>query len=98
MPDLYKLAIDKKFTVARLLSKHRRNELNFFMPIDPYASNVNNVLLQVLNFNSIMDNLVLSNENDSICWSASSNNLYIVKSCYGLLNDGGLRSINGLDI
>ena len=34
MPDLYKLALDKKFIVARMLSKHRRNELNFFRPID----------------------------------------------------------------
>ena len=98
MPDLYKLAIGKKFTVARMLSKHRRNELNFFMPFDPYVPNANNVFLQVLDFNSIMDNLVLSTENDSISWSASSNNLYTIKSCYGLLNFGGLRSIYSLDI
>ena len=68
------------------------------MPFDPYVPNANSVFLQILEFNSIMDNLVLSTENDSISWSASSDNLYPVKSCYGLLNDGGLRSIYGLDI
>ena len=98
MPDLYKLAVGKKFTVARMLSKHRRNYLNFFMPFDPNAPTANNVFHQLLDFNSIMDDLVPSPENDSISWFASSDNLYSVKYCYGLLNDGGLRSMYGLDI
>ena len=54
LPDLYKLAINKKFSVARMVAKHRRNDQNFFKPIDPFDPNANNVFLQILNFNAIM--------------------------------------------
>ena len=41
---------------------------------------------------------MLSSNDVSISWLASSDNLYSVKSCYALLNDGGLRSQHGNDI
>ena len=68
------------------------------MSFDPNIPTANNVFQQLLVFNSIMDDLVSSLENDSILWSASLDNLYSVKSSYSLLKDGGLRSIYGSDI
>ena len=90
--------MNRKFSMVRMVAKHRRNDQNFFKPIDPFDPNANNVFLQILNFNAIMDNLVLRNGDDSIDWTASSNNLFSVKSCYDLLNDGGLRSNVSFDI
>ena len=39
-----------------------------------------------------MESLVLSSDDDSISWPASSDDLFSVKSCYALLNDGDIRS------
>ena len=68
------------------------------MSFDPNVPTANKVFHQLIEFNTIMEALELSPDNDSISWSASSDNLYSVKSCYALLNDGGLRSLYGLDI
>ena len=61
--ETLKFEIQKNYKKIRMIPKHKRNELNFFTSVDPCVPNANNVFLQVLDFNSIMDNLVLSNEN-----------------------------------
>ena len=47
--DLYELAIGKKLTVARIFSKHRRNDLSFFMPFDPDIPTTNKIFINRLN-------------------------------------------------
>ena len=98
LPDLYDLAVDQKFTVARLFSKFRRNDLNIFKPFDPNSPVAHKIFHQLLNFNAIFESLVLNPENDSISWSVSSNKIYSVKPCYALLNDGGLKALHARDI
>ena len=69
-----------------------------YLSFDPNAPTTNKIFHQLHEFNIIMRSLVLNSDNDSISWSASSDNLYSVKSCYALLNDGGFRSQHGMDI
>ena len=94
LPDLYNLAVGKKFTVARVFSKFRRNDLSLFKPFDPNFPLAHKVFHQLLNCNAILESLVLNPENDSISWSVSSDKLYSVKSCYVLLNDDGFRALH----
>ena len=98
LSNLYDLAVGKKLTVAKVYSKHRRNYLGLFMPFDPNTPLANKIFHQLLEFNAILESLVLSSENDAMSWSVSSNKLYSVKSCYAILNDGGLRSQHAMDI
>ena len=60
------------------------------MSIDLTSLIANKLLQQLHEFNIIMESLVLSSDDDSITWPTSSDNLFTVKSCYALLNDGGL--------
>ena len=59
---------------------------------------VNKIFQQLLEFNAILESLVLSSDIDSMSWSVSSNKFYSMKSCYAILNDGGLRSQHAMDI
>ena len=96
--DLYDLAVGKKFTVARVFSKFRRNDMTLFKPFDPNSPIAPKIFHQLLKFNAILESLVLNPDRDSISWSVSSNTIYSVKSCYALLNDGGLRALYANDI
>ena len=98
MPDLYELAVGKKLIVARIFSKHRRNDQGLFMSFDLNTHTTNKIFHQLQEFNIIMESLMLGSENDSISWSASVDRLYSVKSCYVLLNDGRLRVLHARDI
>ena len=43
-------------------------------------------------FNGIINSVFLSSEDDSISWMFVENKEFSVKSCYNILNDGGLIS------
>ena len=92
------LVVGKKLTVAKVFSKHRRNDLSLFMLFDSNTPIASKIFHQLLEFDAIMEFLVLSLDNDAISWSVSLEKLYSVRSCYALLNDGGLRSQHVMDI
>lgn len=95
---LYKLAVGKKLTVVRTLFKFKRNVQGLFMSFDLTTPTTNKIFHQLHEFNIIMESLVLSSDDDSISWPASSDNFFSVKSYYALLNDGSLRSQHDNDI
>ena len=84
--------------MAKVYSKHRRNDFGLFMPFDPNTPLANKIFQQLLEFNAILESLVLSSDIDSMSWSVSSNKLYSVKSCYAILNDGRLKSQHAMNI
>ena len=44
-------------------------------------------------FYDILNSIQLNDEDDVISWYLTSSNVFIVKSCYNILNDGGRRSL-----
>ena len=66
LPNLYDLTIGKKLTIAKVYSKHRRNDLGLFMPFDPNTPLAYKIFQQLLKFNTILESLVLSSDIDSM--------------------------------
>ena len=69
--DLYDLAVGKKFTVVRVFSKFRRNDITLIKPFDPNSPITPKIFHQRLKFNAILEFLVLNPDRDSISWSVS---------------------------
>ena len=94
LPDLYHISLNKKLTVAKMLSYFRTNNVDLFSSID-ISSPVAYILAlaqQLHKFICIMESLDLNTEDDDILWTLSADNSYLVNTCYALINDGGIRS------
>ena len=59
---------------------------------DLFKLSPNHSLALLLQLGSIINSVTLSTEGDSISWTLSWTNASTVRSCYHVLNDGGLRS------
>lgn len=76
----------------KMLMKFSTNHLDIFNNNNISSLNANHISSQLHQFTNIMESLVLNNEEDKMQWILTANNTFSVKSCYVLLNDGGLRS------
>ena len=94
LPDLYHISLNKKLSVAKMLLYFRSNSIDLFSSIDLSSSAAYILALaqQLHKFISIMESLQLNSEVDDILWTLFANNSYSVKTCYALINDGGIRS------
>lgn len=92
LTDLYHISANKKYTVDRMLSKFRLNHFGIFNSHSIRSFNAHPVSSQLHQFINIMESLELSFEENNILWTLTMDNIFSVKSCYVLLNDGGLRS------
>ena len=75
-----------------MLMKYSVNHLVIFNNNSIGSFNFIQISSQLHKFINIMESLSLSSEEDNLQWTLTSNNIFSVKSCYGFLNDGGLRS------
>ena len=94
LPDLYHISLNKKLSVVRMLMHFRSNSVDLFGNIDAFSSDAYILALaqQLHKFINIMESLQLNTEVDVIMWTLTANKFYSVKSCYALINDGGIRS------
>ena len=92
LPELCEISVYKKLIVARTLSKFKRNYKDLFNFIDLASPIANKIYQQMHEFMNILEPLDLNSDDDVILWPPSTDNLFSVKTCYALLNDGGLRS------
>ena len=94
LPNLYHISLNKKLTVAKILSYFRTNYVDLFSSIDISSPDayILAIAQQLHKFISIMESLKLNTEVDDILWTPSADNSYSVKTCYALINDGGIRS------
>ena len=88
---LYSLARKEKCTVETMLSNYVDRQLEIV------AVNSDSLLAfhsseELHDFMEKMDLIRLQEGNDRVEWFLTSNKQFSIKSCYGFLNDGGLRS------
>ena len=89
--DLYSLAKNKKCSLQKMLSIY---QVKGQIYLDTHMFHPSQGLTTTFDrFYDRLNQINLSEGEDVVSWYLTSSNVFSVKSCYSMLNDGGCRSM-----